>query len=102
MDLENPIPGTSGMGHPSNCPFLVPEVPSPIAKNSNQSFDFDVDDARKFHVLDEVEHSDSEKSDGYDSDIPDEEIEKMLEEAFENNKKRKADEEPITGEFIKI
>ncbi|XP_044765017.1 microprocessor complex subunit DGCR8 [Coccinella septempunctata] len=98
MDLDNPQPGTSGVSNSSTCPFLVPKPP-PVAKTVDQvSVEYDVDDARKFHVLDEVAHSDSEKSDCYDSDIPDEEIEKMLEEAFENNKKRKADQEPATDE----
>ncbi|EFA05197.1 microprocessor complex subunit DGCR8 [Tribolium castaneum] len=48
-------------------------------------------DVRKFHILDETEDSDSEKSFSCDSDIPDEEIDKMLEDALKNNK-RKASE----------
>ncbi|CAH0549289.1 unnamed protein product [Brassicogethes aeneus] len=50
------------------------------------------EDVRKFHVLDELEDEESEHSEySYDSDVPDDEIEKMLEDAFEN-KKRKATE----------
>ncbi|XP_025832750.1 microprocessor complex subunit DGCR8-like [Agrilus planipennis] len=50
----------------------------------------EVSDERKFHVLDETNESDSPEYDS-DSDVPDEEVEKMLEEAL-NNKKRTATE----------
>ncbi|XP_045482061.1 microprocessor complex subunit DGCR8 [Harmonia axyridis] len=95
MEFINPQPGTSRGNQASKCPFVVPKPPSERAKSPDQSpMDFDIDDARKFHVLDEIAHSDSEKSNGYDSDVPDEEIEKMLEDALENKKKRKAEDEP--------
>lgn len=49
-------------------------------------------DYRQFHVLDEVENeSDSKDSYGTDSDVPDEEVERMLEEAL-INRKRSADQ----------
>lgn len=48
-------------------------------------------DVRKFHVLDEVDNeSDSLVTDS-DSDIPDDEVERMLEDAL-NDKKRTAEE----------
>lgn len=47
---------------------------------------------RRFHVLDEIENeSDSDRSEYSDSDIPDEEVEQMLEEAL-IKKKRTASE----------
>lgn len=46
---------------------------------------------RQFHVLDEVTNdSDSNNSQSSDSDIPDEEIDKLLEDALCNKKKRSA------------
>lgn len=49
-------------------------------------------DPRAFHVLDELDNeSDSDDSQYYDSDVPDEEVEKMLEEALAK-RKRKAGE----------
>lgn len=49
---------------------------------------------RQFHVLDEVtQDSDSNQSQFCDSDVPDEEIDKLLEDALINTrKKRNADE----------
>lgn len=57
-------------------------------------------DIHKFHILDETgEHEDSDNSTEYDSDVPDDEIEKMLEEALESKKRNAAqaglDEENI-------
>lgn len=47
---------------------------------------------RRFHVLDEIENdSESQGSESYDSDLPDDEVEKMLEEAMVT-KKRTADQ----------
>lgn len=48
-------------------------------------------DVHKFHILDETDDSDSEKSFSCDSDIPDDEIDRMLEDALEK-RKRKADD----------
>lgn len=49
-------------------------------------------DVRQFHVLDEITNaSDSNDSASCDSDIPDDEVEKMLEEAL-IKKKRNAEE----------
>ncbi|XP_044261314.1 microprocessor complex subunit DGCR8 [Tribolium madens] len=62
---------------------------APICPYSRQNGN--VEDVRKFHILDETEDSDSEKSFSCDSDIPDEEIDKMLEDALASNK-RKASE----------
>ncbi|KAJ3620467.1 hypothetical protein MTP99_004415 [Tenebrio molitor] len=64
------------------------EFNEPICPYSSQNGN--VEDVRKFHILDETEDSDSEKSMSYDSDIPDEEIDRMLEDALFN--KRKASE----------
>lgn len=51
---------------------------------------------RRFHVLDEVENeSESEHSEYSDSDIPDEEVERMLEEALV--KKKRTASEAISG-----
>lgn len=48
---------------------------------------------RQFHVLDEITNdSDSNNSQSSDSDIPDEEIDKLLEDALKNKKKRSAGE----------
>lgn len=52
-------------------------------------------DYRQFHILDEVtnegdSNNNSELSD--DSDIPDDEIDRLLEDAFKNNKKRNAEQ----------
>lgn len=54
---------------------------------------------RKFHLLDEVENndSDSRNSASSDSDIPDEEIDKLLEDAL-NKKKRTAGEAGLGGD----
>lgn len=49
-------------------------------------------DIRQFHVLDEIgNESESNGSESYDSDIPDDEVDRMLEEAL-IKKKRNADE----------
>lgn len=61
------------------------EENSSICPYSNQN---GIEDVRKFHILDETEDSDSDKSLSYDSDIPDEEIDKMLEDALVNNKRK--------------
>lgn len=54
---------------------------------------------RRFHVLDEVENeSESEHSEYSDSDIPDEEVERMLEEAL--IKKKRTASEAISGIFF--
>lgn len=56
----------------------------------------------KFHILDETEEKyDSDGSVEYDSDVPDEEVEKMLEEALER-KKRKAAEAGLDSESIEV
>ncbi|KAJ3653070.1 hypothetical protein Zmor_018987 [Zophobas morio] len=70
----------------SNCETTNDDV-SPLCPFSNQS----VEDVRKFHILDETEDSDSDKSMSYDSDIPDEEIDKMLEDALASKKRKAAD-----------
>lgn len=66
---------------PSECPFS--------GKLSNGNNDEDV---RKFHILDETDDDgdDSDRSFTDDSDIPDDEIEKMLEEALDKKRKRSA------------
>lgn len=56
----------------------------------------------KFHILDETEeHEDSDNFTEYDSDVPDDEIEKMLEEALES-KKRTASEAGFDDEKIAL
>lgn len=55
-------------------------------------------DMRKFHVLDEVQNdSDSQESDS-DSDIPDDEVERMLDEAY-IGRKRSADDAGLGKAF---
>lgn len=49
------------------------------------------EDIRKFHVLDELNEDDQSSHYSSDSDVPDDEVERMLEEAFQR-KKRKADD----------
>lgn len=57
-------------------------------------------DYRQFHVLDEIENdSDSKDSEGTDSDVPDEEVERMLEEALVN-RKRTSDQAEL-GSYLK-
>lgn len=61
-----------------------------------------IEEVTKFHILDETsEKYVSDDSVEYDSDIPDEEVEKMLEEALER-KKRKATEAGLDAENIQI
>lgn len=72
-------------GTSARCPFTKP-----------------VEEATKFHILDETEEAyESEESLDYDSDIPDEEVEKMLEEALER-KKRKAAEAGLDIENVDV
>lgn len=70
--------------NPASCSFSV--------KNGRE-------DVHKFHILDETEDSDTEKSFSCDSDIPDDEIDKMLEDALEK-RKRKADNAGLGKEFL--
>lgn len=59
-------------------------------KTPNTSDDYQ---QHQFHVLDEVTNdSDDNASVLSDSDIPDDEIDKLLEDAFKNDKKRSAGE----------
>lgn len=63
------------------------ECPVRIADESSLKSNY-----RQFHVLDEVgNESDSRDSSLSDSDVPDEEVERMLEEALVN-KKRNAEQ----------
>lgn len=72
-------------GTSARCPFKKP-----------------IEEATKFHILDETEEQyDSDESVDYDSDIPDEEIERMLEEALER-KKRKAAEAGMDTEHLEV
>lgn len=65
---------------------------SSICPVVNSQEDHIPNDIHKFHILDETEeHDESDNSSEYDSDVPDDEIEKMLEEALES-KKRTASE----------
>lgn len=60
------------------------------------------DSLRQFHILDEIANdSESNHSQSSDSDIPDEEIDKLLEDALcsKNRKKRSADEAGL-GELL--
>lgn len=51
-------------------------------------------DINKFHILDETEENEeSDNSIEYDSDVPDDEIEKMLEDALESKKRNAAEAE---------
>ncbi|CAG9861561.1 unnamed protein product [Phyllotreta striolata] len=64
------------------CPYSKTES---LSQNGTNEFN-------KFHILDETEGNDeSDNSVDYDSDVPDDEIDRMLEEALAR-KKRKADE----------
>lgn len=48
-------------------------------------------DVRQFHVLDEIgNESESNGSESYDSDVPDDEVERMLEEALSKKKRNAA------------
>ncbi|XP_011304716.1 microprocessor complex subunit DGCR8 [Fopius arisanus] len=81
---------------------------SDIANGYNQSYhsDADEDDLRQFDVLDDLERNseqdgsdyDTDSNESMDSDVPDEEIEAMLEEGlpeeFKGKKKRKNDCRP--------
>ncbi|XP_076255723.1 microprocessor complex subunit partner of drosha [Rhynchophorus ferrugineus] len=61
-----------------------------------------VEEVTKFHILDETdERYESEESVEYDSDIPDEEVERMLEEALDK-KKRKAAEAGLDADNIQV
>ncbi|XP_066248684.1 microprocessor complex subunit DGCR8 [Euwallacea similis] len=72
-------------GTSARCPFKKP-----------------TEEATKFHILDETEEKyESDGSVDYDSDIPDEEVEKMLEEALER-KKRKAEEAGLDTENLEV
>lgn len=70
--------------------FNNEQISCPFNGNSNNSNNDE--DVRKFHILDETDDDgdDSDRSYTDDSDIPDDEIEKMLEEALENKRKRRA------------
>lgn len=71
---------------------VCPVVPSEEGNVSN--------DINKFHILDETEENEeSDDSIEYDSDVPDDEIEKMLEEALES-KKRSAAEAGLDSDHI--
>ncbi|XP_072385261.1 microprocessor complex subunit DGCR8 [Diabrotica undecimpunctata] len=75
----------------SSCPFFGKNIQNGTTE------------LNKFHILDETEgNDDSENSADFDSDIPDDEIEKMLEEALEKRKRKAAeaglDEEEIPFE----
>nr|AVK59430.1 Pasha-PA [Diabrotica virgifera] len=64
----------------SSCPFFGKNL-----QNGNAELN-------KFHILDETEgNDDTDNSADFDSDIPDDEIEKMLEEALEKRKRKAAD-----------
>lgn len=67
------------------CPFSKKEHPIENGSNDNE--------INRFHILDETEgNDDSDNSvDDFDSDVPDDEIDRMLEEALDR-KKRKASE----------
>lgn len=81
---EESMPKLELNGEGNSYPCLDGENSCPYSSNRNS------EDVRKFHILDETEDfSDSDKSLSYDSDIPDEEVDKMLEEALAS-KKRKA------------
>ncbi|XP_018572010.1 microprocessor complex subunit DGCR8 [Anoplophora glabripennis] len=80
----------NGINEVSSCPF-----------NGSNSL-ANGHEVNKFHILDETEENDeSDNSGDYDSDIPDDEIQKMLEEALEK-KKRKASEAGLDIEEDKI
>ncbi|XP_022901035.2 microprocessor complex subunit DGCR8 [Onthophagus taurus] len=77
--MENP---STSNGESSKCPISNKEV--------NDEFNDDNVEVRKFHVLDEIENeSDDRESEDTDTDVPEEEIEQMLDEAL-RGKKRKA------------
>ncbi|KAK5648513.1 hypothetical protein RI129_003405 [Pyrocoelia pectoralis] len=54
--------------------------------------DDDDNDIRKFHVLDEIENNSDSQTSESDSDLPDDEVNKMLDAAFNESKKRKIEE----------
>lgn len=85
------IDAVNGTGEASGCPYARSN--SLINGHS---------EVNKFHILDETEENEeSDNSGDYDSDIPDDEIEKMLEEALEK-KKRKASEAGLDNDEDKI
>lgn len=93
--METPSNGVdyidvNGISEASSCPYTGPNS----LTNGHE--------VNKFHILDETEENEeSDNSGDYDSDIPDDEIEKMLEEALEK-KKRKAAEAGLDAEEDKI
>lgn len=72
-------------------PSSKPDSPPPecngfaTSPNSNN----DNDRLPKFHVLDEVQDESESAASSSDSDIPDDEIERMLEDEYVRSKKRK-------------
>ncbi|XP_050308140.1 microprocessor complex subunit DGCR8 [Anthonomus grandis grandis] len=81
LDSTTLVSDLNEEGTSARCPFRKPTV-----------------EETNYHILDELEEQDdSDESYEYDSDIPDEEVERMLEEALER-KKRKADEAGLDSE----
>ncbi|CAH1153607.1 unnamed protein product [Phaedon cochleariae] len=86
---------TNGIANKSGCPASRDSSFHFVPPGSVQNGTNDVD---SFHILDETdENEESDNAVDYDSDIPDDEIEKMLEEALER-KKRKASEAGLETE----
>ncbi|XP_056642351.1 microprocessor complex subunit DGCR8 [Diorhabda sublineata] len=83
-----------------NGSFVENEADSSCSFSQSDAVHNGSNEFHKFHILDETGgNDDSDNSAEFDSDIPDEEIDKMLEEALEN-RKRKASEAGIDNEEI--